>query len=172
MTKRRLCPPKNTPEKDKVYLPEPYAVDIIEHFVGKRRGLRLLDPCAGKGVFVNNYPEGNERIYCEIDEGRDFFEFQQPVDMIVSAPPFSIISDFTRHAMTLTKDIVFLAGLHHFTTVARWRDIENAGFHIAELRRITHKPSTYPSGGFKWVAAHIKAGPVQPIKLSTCVVNA
>jgi len=46
--------------------------------------------------------------WCEIREGRDFYNWTEPVDWIVSNPPYSIFSDFLRHSFTVANDIVYL----------------------------------------------------------------
>jgi hypothetical protein len=46
--------------------------------------------------------------WCEVRDGRDFFAWREPVDWIVSNPPYSIFSEFLRHAFRVAQDIVFL----------------------------------------------------------------
>ena len=87
---------------DVVMTPDHIAREIVERFQPKGR---CLDPCKGDGAFLKHMP-GAE--WCEIREGRDFFEWTEPVDWIVSNPPYSISNDFTRHAFTVAREIVFL----------------------------------------------------------------
>jgi hypothetical protein len=54
---------------DVVYTPDWCASDMIDWF--KPSG-RVLDPCKGAGAFFDKMPDGAE--WCEIREGRDFFE--------------------------------------------------------------------------------------------------
>jgi hypothetical protein len=75
--------------------PPPIAADIVNHF--KPTG-RILDPCRGDGAFWNVMP-GAE--WCEAREGRNFYDWNEPVDWIVSNPPYSIYDDFMTHAMRL-----------------------------------------------------------------------
>ena len=81
-------------EDDVVYTPADVAADVVTHFgpYGK-----ILDPCRGGGVFTDLMP-GCE--WCEIRDGVDFFDWQEPVDWIVSNPPYSIFSKIMRHSMT------------------------------------------------------------------------
>jgi len=102
---QRLLPETGhlTVEPDDVVLtPENIAEDIVRHF---NPSGRVLDPCRGEGAFSDQMP-GCE--WCEIREGRDFFEWNEPVDWIVSNPPYSIFSPFLRHSMKVAENIIYL----------------------------------------------------------------
>ena len=90
-------------EKDVVYTPEPIAKDIIEWV--KPSGV-CLDPCKGDGAFFNNFP--GVRDWCELREGRDFFEYDKKVDFIIGNPPYSIFEDFLRHSFEIAGDVVYI----------------------------------------------------------------
>jgi hypothetical protein len=90
-------------EKDVVYTPEPIAKDIIEWV--NPAGL-CLDPCKGDGAFFNNFP--GRRDWCELREGRDFFEYSKKVDFIIGNPPYSIFEEFLRHSFELADDVVYI----------------------------------------------------------------
>jgi len=64
---------------DIVYTPRWVAEDMVNHF--KPFG-NILEPCRGGGVFMEFLPPNTE--WCEIVEGRDFFEWETPVDWVVS----------------------------------------------------------------------------------------
>ena len=49
---------------------------------------RLLEPFAGAGAFYDNFPAENAKDWCEIDRGRDFFEYNEKCDVIITNPPF------------------------------------------------------------------------------------
>ena len=93
---------------DKVYTPEPIAKLIISKFAlaGK-----VLDPFKGKGAFYNNLPESVEKNWCEIDDGRDFFEYKEHVDWIISNPPYSIYDEVMEHSFEVADNIVYLVPL-------------------------------------------------------------
>lgn len=59
---------------DVVLTPDKIAHDVVEHF---RPSGRILDPCKGDGAFLKYMP-GAE--WCEVREGRSFFEWYDPVD--------------------------------------------------------------------------------------------
>ncbi len=92
--------------KDVVMTPPQVAEMIVRHF--KPSG-RILDPCRGNGAFWNAMP-GSE--WCEIAEGRDFLNWGEPVDWIVSNPPYSTFWDFLAHSFRIADDIVYLIPLH------------------------------------------------------------
>ena len=87
---------------DIIYTPDDVAADVVKYF--RPRG-RVLDPCKGGGAFLKYMP-GAE--WCEIREGSDFYNWREPVDWIVSNPPYSIFSDFLRHSFTVAENIVYL----------------------------------------------------------------
>lgn len=94
-------------ESDIVYTPEWLAkgtIKILNPF-----GV-VLDPCKGEGVYYNNFP--GEKDWCEIRQGKCFFEYQKKVDWIISNPPYSIFLRFLHHSVTLANDISFLVPIN------------------------------------------------------------
>jgi hypothetical protein len=88
--------------KDIVYTPDWVAKDMVEFF--KPSG-RILEPCKGDGVFLKYLP-GAE--WCEIGEGKDFFEWDTPVDWVVGNPPFKQFDKFLSHSFAISDNIVYL----------------------------------------------------------------
>ena len=88
---------------DIVYTQESIAKGIISFL--NPSGL-CLDPCKGDGVFYNNFP--TEKDYCEIREGKDFFDYSYKVDWIIGNPPYSIFKDFLEHSFALAENVSFL----------------------------------------------------------------
>jgi len=100
----------NNKKGDRVYTPQWTASDMIATFnpTGK-----VLEPFKGGGVFTDLKPNWD---WCEIEEGRDFFDWKEPVDWIISNPPYSKLRPVWRHAATLADNIVFLIPLrNHFS---------------------------------------------------------
>jgi len=87
---------------DIILTPLDVARDVVARFAPSGR---VLDPCRGDGAFLQFMP-GAE--WCEVREGRDFFEWHDPVDWIVSNPPYSIFSEFIRHSFAIAENIVYL----------------------------------------------------------------
>lgn len=90
-------------KKDIVYTPDAIALDIIRWV--KPKG-KCLDPCKGDGAFLRYLPVGAD--YCEIREGRDFFDYHQRVDWIIGNPPYSIFETWLAHSFELAKDVVYI----------------------------------------------------------------
>lgn len=87
---------------DIVLTPDAVARDIVEHFCPTGR---ILDPCKGEGAFLRHMPTAD---WCEIREGRDFFECRERYDWVISNPPYSIFAEFLRHTFSVADDIVYL----------------------------------------------------------------
>ena len=87
---------------DEIYTPEWAANDMILHF--KPFG-KILEPCKGNGAFANLIPDCE---WCEIKEGKDFFDYSGNVDWIISNPPYSLIRKFVLHSFKVSDNIVYL----------------------------------------------------------------
>lgn len=68
---------------------------------------RVLDPSRGQGAFYNLIPDGCEKLWCELDDDRDFFAFNEHVDWIVTNPPWSKLKAFMEHAMSISDNVCF-----------------------------------------------------------------
>ncbi len=76
---------------------------IVEHF---QPDGRILEPFRGTGVFLGALSGGTE--WCEIDMGRDFLEWTEPVDWIVTNPPFSFLTAVMRQCFEVARHTVLL----------------------------------------------------------------
>ena len=151
-----LVPATNCLAQDLVMTPPELAAVVIGHFAGRMSGT-VLAPARGQGAFHDRFPACLARHWCEITEGRDFLDWHEPVDWVMSNPPWSRLRDFSRHAMRIAPNIVWLAPLTNLTTKARLRDLDEAGFGIAELVLID-TPKGWPQSGFQLVAAWLRKG--------------
>ena len=102
-----------------VYTPDWVARDMVDFF--KPTG-RILEPCAGDGVFLKYLPPKTE--WCEIEKGRDFFSWRERVDWIVGNPPYSVFSKWLGHSFTIAENIVYLIPLTR---------LFNSGFFLRRL---------------------------------------
>lgn len=93
---------------DVVYTPDWCAKDMIEHFAPMGT---VLDPCRGRGAFHDLLPSGSP--WCEITEGRDFFDWKAPVDWVIGNPPYSMTRRWFRHSYSVAADIVYLVPLRN-----------------------------------------------------------
>ena len=136
--------------------PAPSAAAVIAHFSEQIVG-GVLDPARGQGAFYDQFPPHLERYWCEVADGQDFLTWAEPVDWIVSNPPWSKLRDFSRHAMALAQNIIWLAPIVALTTKARLRDLDEYVFGIAELL-LVDTPKVWPQSGFQLAAAYLKKG--------------
>lgn len=88
---------------DVVFTPDWLAKQICELFpiTGK-----VLEPCKGEGAFLNYLPEGT--LWCEIADGKNFYDFNEKVDWIVTNPPYSDFNRFLKHSFELANNVVLL----------------------------------------------------------------
>jgi len=98
-------------KSDVVYTPSWCAKDMVEHF--KPSGV-ILDPCKGKGVFLGFLPPDTH--WCEITEGKDFYDWKTPVDWLISNPPYSQTRVWLRHSYTIADNIVYLVPYRNITS--------------------------------------------------------
>lgn len=118
---------------------------------------KVLDPCKGLGAFYDQLP--GDKNYCELSENKDFFEWKEKVDWIVTNPPWSIYRKFAKHAYTIADNVCFLVPIQYDLSLkARLRDMREAGFGIREIYTVEtpkenpgNKP--WPQMGFQlgWV---------------------
>lgn len=93
---------------------------------------KVLDPCKGAGVFLDNLPECN-KSYCEITEGIDFFDADDKYDLIIGNPPYSLWTKWLEHTVKLNpKKICYIFGLLNLTP-ARLGILHEAGYIITKL---------------------------------------
>jgi len=145
---------------DLIMTPEPLARRIIDYF--QPSGI-VLEPCRGSGNFYNYMPPNS--LWCEITEGKDFMQFRQQVDWIITNPPWSKMRQFLQHSMLLADNIVFLMTINHLWTRARIRDIYSNYFGIVEIIMID-TPEEFPQLGFQLGIVHLKGGYEGDIKLT------
>ncbi|AUM75765.1 hypothetical protein CYR75_15150 (plasmid) [Paracoccus jeotgali] len=162
--KRRLIPAPNSADRDRVMTPPALAQEICAHFAPHLQGT-LLDPARADGAFYESFPGHLRREWCEIEAGRDFLDWREPVDWIITNPPWSLLPEFLEHSMTVADNIVFLAPLTNLTTKARLRMIDRAGFGIAELVKID-TPRDWPQSGFQLVAGWLRRGHLGDCRMS------
>lgn len=67
---------------------------------------KVLEPCKGEGSFMKYLPP--ETDWCEIADGRNFYDYHKKVDWIVTNPPYSDFNRFLEHSFSLAENIVLL----------------------------------------------------------------
>lgn len=158
---------RNYNSNDVVQTPKELCWDLIKHF--KPYGI-VLEPCEGKGHFTKSlitymdvFDKINEVKTCEISKGKDFFDFEEKVDWIITNPPWSQIRKFLQHSMKLSDNVCFLFTINHLWTKARLRDIKEANFGIKEIC-LFDTPKSFPPLGFQVGMVYLKKGYVGDIK--------
>lgn len=134
---------------------------VIAHF--KPQGI-CLEPFAGEGAFLQHMPPGS--LSCELSRGVDFFKFKQPVDWIVTNPPFSNLTEVFEHAFSLAENCVFLIPISKYWSSAP--RLAAAG-RYGGLVEILHCGPGRKIGfdiGFPFGALHFQRGYQGPIKMS------
>ena len=88
---------------DIVFTPDWLAKQICEMFpiVGK-----ILEPCKGEGAFLKHLPAGTD--WCEIAEGKNYYDYKEKVDWLVTNPPYSDYNRFLEHSFGIAENIVLL----------------------------------------------------------------
>ena len=135
-----------------VYTPDWVACDIVDFF--KPSG-RILEPCKGDGAFLKYLPSAD---WCEIQEGRDFFAWNTPVDWVVGNPPYAKITKWFEHSFEIANNVLFLIPLQYL-----WVSTKRIKM-FAEYGGLAHS-RVYPESAFRsWSinfatgAVHIKKG--------------
>jgi len=138
--------------KDVVFTPPEIAEAIVRHFAPTGK---MLDPCRGDGAFWRNMPGAD---YCELQEGKDFFEYTQSVNWIISNPPYSCFSDWLRHSFEIAENIVYLIPINKaFNSSSMLRQTYEWGG-IAEIVHIGPGSKLKFPVGFAVGAVHYKRG--------------
>lgn len=91
-----------------------------------------LDPFKNSGNYYNQYPNENKK-WCEILEKKDFFNFNEKVDIICSNPPYSILGKVLEKSIELKPRIIqYLIGMGNLTT-KRIEMMEDAGYGLTKI---------------------------------------
>jgi len=118
--------------RDIFYTPVNLAKILVD-FVPIREGDSVLDPCKGDGAFYNNFPDYVIKDWCEIEEGKDFFDQDFTFDWCVSNPPYSIINPWLEKTCEVCETgFAYLFGLLNVTS-KRIEFINEQGFGLTKI---------------------------------------
>jgi hypothetical protein len=142
---------KHRQSPNDVFYTPPAVVDIhlsmIEHYPGDT----WLDPFKGKGAYFDKYPS-DLKNWCEISEGRDFFAYNEQIDVIVSNPPYSLIDDVLEHSVELGARVIsYLIGQNNLTA-RRIEYMNKKGYGLAKL----HMTKIYKWYGLSYIVVFEK----------------
>jgi type I restriction-modification system DNA methylase subunit len=135
--------------KDEIYYfhqtPKELCEKLIQ-FVPLELGDKVYEPFKGEGGFYNSYPDFVEKDWSEIEEGRDFFNYEGEYDWVVSNPPFKLENKtgvrenaFFKILKNLCekakKGIAFLGNDYCFSTLTpiRLKEINEKGFYLNKI---------------------------------------
>jgi hypothetical protein len=161
----RFQPNRDYVSDDVVQTPVEMAGRLVRHF---RPQGRILEPCSGKGHFLQHLPGA---FSCEIQRGENFFDWTEKVDWIITNPPWSQIRPFLGHAMEVADHVVFLMTVNHVWTKARLRDIRDQGFGLKEIV-LVEMPPEFPQSGFQLGAVYVAREWSGPVRLTDLSVEA
>jgi hypothetical protein len=155
----RSLSPRSGPDHDRVMTPQ----HLAEYCVRELQPTgRILEPCRGSGVF---WKALNKPLWCELDEGRDFLQWTEPVDWIITNPPWSQFRPFLGHAMTLAPNIAFLVTVNHWWTKARVRMVQDAGFGYRQMW-LLGTVAEFPPSGFEVGLMYVQRGYDGPLAIT------
>ena len=122
---------------DRVYTPLEVALKLIEMTEIKETD-SILDPSKGRGIFFDNLPNCREKMWCEIEDGVDFFEFHHDdIDVVIGNPPYSLWTDWLKHTISLNpRKIAYVFGMLNFTPI-RLQLLYDSGYRITKIHITT-----------------------------------
>jgi hypothetical protein len=128
---------------DRIYTPDYLAKEIVKRYEPTGR---ILEPCCGEGAFLKYMPAAD---WCEIDKGRDFFDYKEKVDWIITNPPYSKYRDFLRHSFEIADNVVFLQFINAFFMRKRVSIMVEMEFEIKDMWYLPTPPKPWVQTGFQ-----------------------
>lgn len=128
---------KRTIANDKFYTPVKLVknhLEYVKEYVEDND--KILDPFFGTGNYYNNYNsifKNNIFDFTEIELGKDFFEYNEQVNVIISNPPYSIIDKVLKKSVELNPHTIsYLIG-HGNLTNRRIEYMNSNGYYLSKL---------------------------------------
>ena len=111
-------------------------VDLHLKMVDVKQQDVIYDPFFGTGNYFNSFQKhykSNTFVYSEITQGKDFFEFNEKVDVIISNPPYSMIDKVLKKSVELNPHTIsYLIGIHNLTA-KRIEYMNENGYYLSKL---------------------------------------
>ena len=92
-----------------------------------------FDPFKNSGSYYNNFPETCQKKWTEILEDKDFFLFNEKVDVICSNPPFSLITPVLKKCIELQPTVIALLLGQLNLTPNRLKLMEDSGYFLTKI---------------------------------------
>ena len=127
-------------EKDKdIVNTKPEMAQYLISLIKFKKNDIVLEPCKGTGSFYDAFPKYTINKWCEINCQRNFFDFNEKVDYVISNPPFvprKLFWQFQQHAMSICRKEIYwlinLSSLNVFTS-KRLKEMHELGWYINSL---------------------------------------
>jgi len=137
---------------DVVFTPDWLAKEMVSMLAGQISG-KVLEPCKGEGAILKYLPEGSD--WCEITEGRNFYDYKEDVDWIITNPPYSDFNRFLAHCFELSQNVVLLVPMAKmFKSMGTVKQILEYG-NINFIKVLPASKAGFPFGfpcGIFWIA--------------------
>jgi hypothetical protein len=131
-----------------------FAKRIIDYFSPQFKSSdTFLDPCRGDGAFYKHLPKPKE--YCELQEGKDFFNNTKHYAWIFGNFPWrgKVYAPFAKHAFQHADNVVQLVKLFGaLGTNRRLRDADDCNMKMKEIMIVDWKDAN-----FKYIDGSSKA---------------
>lgn len=127
--------------------PEALAIELLKE-VPIASGDSIYEPFKGEGSFYRNFPTNCITHWSEIKEGIDYKSFEEPVDWIITNPPYRmeegkncIIPLIFEFLPRVRKGIAFLCSdtIISSLTPLRRDKIKALGFHVSKITIVNVK---------------------------------
>ena len=123
--------------------------EMAKHLIGLidfKDGDIVMEPCRGDGAFYNNLPDNVIKEWCEINEDKDFLEYQgRKFDICLANPPFvprKLFWSFMQKSMDFTNRQIYwlinISSLNVFTP-KRLEEMKTKGWFIESFYVVSDK---------------------------------
>jgi hypothetical protein len=99
---------------------------------------RWFDPFKNSGSYFNRFPTEN-KDYTEIIEGRDFFEYDEEIDIICSNPPYSLWRKIYPKVIALNPRVISFVMSKANLTRPRMKMMKDAGYLLTKIHQFDIK---------------------------------
>jgi hypothetical protein len=114
-----------------------------------------FDPFKNSGKYYNAFPTDN-KVYTELLEGKDFFEFDEDVDIVCSNPPYSMWDAVYDKTIALDPRVVSFVMAKAALTRPRMNKMEDAGYQLTHIHQFDVKaptPAQVAKGYGRWMTS-------------------
>ena len=120
-------------KNDNIHTPPYVALKMIELTPIKHRD-SVLDPCCGSNkIFYENFSDNVHKEWCEVSEGRNFFDHRDSVDWCIGNPPYSLWDKWIEHTCDIVeKGFTYIFNFQNFTP-KRINYILDRGFGLTKI---------------------------------------